>query len=471
MKRGKRGSLDAIFRPRSVAIVGASNNPRRWGYHTLTNMLLSGYRHPIYPINPGEREVQGIKCYPSIIDVPGEIDLAIIVVNMSLIVEVVKACIAKKVKGGIIITAGFAETGDEGADLQDRLAKEAKQAGFHFIGPNCWGIWSSEGNVNTVFGRDMLLPRGSVSFVSQSGTLGEYFYNATQQCGFGVSKFVSCGNQARIAFNDILEYLGDDPSTRVITGYVEDVGDGRRFLEIARKVADKKPLLLFKAGSTPSAARACLSHTAAIAGNDDIFDAACRQAGVIRWHNFMEMFAMADALSHQPHPKGNRVAVISMGGGFCVTAAEACTRLGMELPVMNSEAQKKILEQMGRFAPPPLNPIDAIARKSLEAYQNIIEIVASQDYIDGIIMTPRLGVFDRSKSPEGIIEKIELTERAATIPEKYGKPLICASEHELSGPFYEIFKRKHIPFLDNPMDCAKVMYGLVHYGTRVSRTI
>jgi len=257
----------------------------------------------------------------------------------------------------------------------------------------------------------------------------------------------------------------------VITGYVEDVGDGRRFLEIARKVADKKPLHFFKAGSTPSAARACLSHTAAIAGNDDIFDAACRQAGVIRWHNFMEMFAMADALSHQPHPKGNRVAVISMGGGFCVTAAEACTRLGMELPVMNSEAQKKILEQMGRFAPPPLNPIDAIARKSLEAYQNIIEIVASQDYIDGIIMTPRLGVFDRSKSPEGIIEKIELTERAATIPEKYGKPLICASEHELAGPFYEIFKRKHIPFLDNPMDCAKVMYGLVQYGTRVSRTI
>jgi len=182
----------------------------------------------------------------------------------------------------------------------------------------------------------MLLPRGSVSFVSQSGTLGEYFYNATQQCGFGVSKFVSCGNQARIAFNDILEYLGDDPSTRVITGYVEDVGDGRRFLEIARKVADKKPLLLFKAGSTPSAARACLSHTAAIAGNDDIFDAACRQAGVIRWHNFMEMFAMVDALSHQPHPKGKpcgshiygwRVLRHSCGGLYEAGYGIACNEL------------------------------------------------------------------------------------------------------------------------------------------------
>jgi len=276
---------------------------------------------------------------------------------MSLIEEVVKACISKKVKGGIIITAGFAEIGAEGVELQDRLANEAKQAGFHFIGPNCWGIWSSEGNVNTVFGQDMLLPEGPVSFVSQSGTLGEYLYNATQKFGLGVSKFVSCENQACIAFNDILEYLGDDPSTRVIIGYVEDVGDGRRFLEIARKVSHKKPLLLFKAGTTPSAARACLTHTASIAGDDHIFDAACRQSGVIRWHNFMEMFAMADALSYQPLPRGNRVAVISMGGGFCVTAAEACTRLGMELPVMNSEAQKKILEQMDRFAPPQLIPL------------------------------------------------------------------------------------------------------------------
>ena len=461
-----KDSLDKIFRPRSVAIVGASNDPRRWGYHTLTNMLEAGYRHRIYPVNPGEQEIQGIRCYNSITEVPGEIDLAIIVVNTSLISKVIQECTTKNVKGGIVITAGFAEISNEGAELQDKIARMAKEAGFHFIGPNCWGIWSSDGNVNTVFNQDMHLSKGQISFLSQSGTLGEYFCNATRKCGFGASKFISCGNQACITFNDILEYLGEDSSTKVITAYVEDVGDGRRFLEVARKITDRKPLLLVKAGSTPSAARACLSHTAAIAGNDDVFDAACRQAGIIRWHDFTEMFDMAEALCYQPHPKGNRVAVISPGGGFCVTAAEACTRLGLELPVLSAGAQKKILEQMGSFAPPPLNPIDAIARKSMDAYQDIIEIMASQDYIDGIIMTPRLGRFDRTKNPRGVIKKIELTERAAAIPEKYGKPLICASEHELAGPFYEIYKRKHIPFFDNPMDCAKVMYGLVQYGTR-----
>lgn len=457
-----RESLNAIFKPRSVAVVGASNSPKRWGYGTVAAMLASGYRNALYPINPSEREVLGIPCYPSVSQVPGELDLAVIVVNVSSVPGVVRECIEKRVKGGIIITAGFAEVSSEGAELQRNLAKEAMEAGFHFVGPNCWGIWSADGEVNTLFQDPP--EKGPISFVSQSGSLGEYMYNATKKCGFGISKFISCGNQACIDFTDYLEYLVDDASTRAIVGYVEEVGEGRRFLEVARKLAATKPVLLYKAGSTEEAARAALTHTAAMVGNDDIFDAVCRQAGVIRWHDFVELFDMAEALCYQPFPKGNRVAVLSWGGGFCVTAAEACSRMGMALPEMSAEAQAELLEQMRGFAPPPINPIDCIARKSNDAYLDIIEIVAKQDYIDGLILTPRMGQFGRNARPEAMVKRIRQAQAIAAIPERFGKPLICASEHELAGPVYEVFKGKHIPFLDNPMDCAKAMYGLVKYA-------
>jgi acyl-CoA synthetase (NDP forming) len=462
MNHQLKQALDSIFMPRSVAIIGASNNRQRWGYGTMFNMLAAGYRHTLYPINPNEHEVQGIPCYPTLSAVPAEIDLAVIVVNATAVPDVLRECLQRKVKGGIIITAGFAEISSEGAVVQQKLVEEAEEAGFYFVGPNCWGVWSADANVNTLFWE--LPPKGPISFVSQSGSLGEYLYNATQKRGYGINKFISCGNQARITFNDFLEYLADDPATRVVIGYVEDVGSGRRFLEVAKKVLAKKPLLIYKAGSTPAAARAARSHTAAIAGNNDIFDAACRQAGIIRWHDFMEIFDMAESLCYQPLPKGNRIAIISSAGGFCVTAAESCTRLDMELPVMSDEAQAAIREQMREFAPPPVNPIDTIARKSNDAVVEIAHIVAQQEYVDGLIMTAHVGHFRRTMNADDMIRRIKVAEALSSIPEKYGKPLICANEHELAGPVYEIFKGKHIPFFDNPMDCAKAMHGLVRYA-------
>jgi acetyltransferase len=457
-----RESLEAIFYPRSVAIVGASNNRRRWGYGTVRNMLDAGYRNKLYPINPKEKEIQGIPCYPSISDVPDEIDLAVIVVNAAMVPEIIEECIENEVKGGVVITAGFAEISEEGAKLQRQIAEDAVEAGFYFVGPNCWGIWSADANVNTLFWA--LPPKGPISFISQSGSLGEYLYNVTQRRGYGVNKFVSCGNQAALTFNDFLEYLADDEATRVVIGYAEDIGDGRRFMEVARKVVEKKPFLIYKAGTTQAAARAAASHTAAMVGNDEIFNAACRQAGVIRWYDFMEMFDMAEALCYQPLPKGNRVAIISSQGGFCVTAAEAISSMEMELPEMTASAQQELRGHMREFAPPPVNPIDCIARKSNESYVDIAEIVAKQDYVDALIMTPHVGHFHRNMEPEDMLRRIKMAQALAAIPEKYGKPLICANEHELAGPTYEIFKSKHVPFFDDPMDCAKSMHALVRYA-------
>jgi len=466
-----KNSLDAIFKPRSVAIIGASNNPEVWGFRTLKGMMNIGYRHNLIPINPTEKEIQGLRCYPSVLAVPGEIDLAVIVVNAALVGKVVEECIAKKVKGGIVITAGFAELGADGATLQRSLAEKSREAGFYFIGPNCLGVRSSEGRVNTMFWEGSVIPaEGPVSFISQSGTLGDYFFEASRKCGFGVSKFISCGNQASITFLDLLEYLGNDPSTAVITGYVEDIIDGRRFMEVAAAVSAKKPLLLYKAGGNEASSRAARSHTAAMGGNDKIFDAVCRQAGAIRFYDFMEMFNAADALCFQPLPAGNRVAIISGGGGFCVTAADACARTGLEVPELSVQAQAELRGQMLPFSPPPLNPIDCIGTRDGAAYNRVIEIAARQEYIDALIVMPRGGLFNRDMNPQDMIEAINSNKEIAAIPEKYNKPLIMSDlETFANGPVYEIFKRHHIPYLSNPVDCARALYGMVKYNEIIKR--
>ncbi len=465
MDMGMKKSLDAIFKPRSVALIGASNNPDRWGYYTMKCLLLGGHNR-IFPVNPSEEEIQGLRCYPNISAIPHEIDLAVIVVNVSLAPGIIEECIENKVGGGILITAGFAEINAEGAELQKRIAKQANDAGFYFIGPNCRGIWSADGKVNT----DMV-PNptdGPISFVSQSGTLAEYCFSAAERNGTGVSKYISCGNMASVTFNDLLEYLKDDPSTRVITGYVEDIREGRKFIEVAKGAAAEKPVLIFKPGASEASARAARSHTAAMAADDKVFDAACRQAGVIRCHNINEMFNMADAICYQPSPKGNRVAILSGGGGFCVIATDACTRLGLELPELSMDAQHAIQEHTEPYSPPPCNPVDLIAPKSQESVLKIVEIVAEQENIDGLIVTPLLGRFDRSATVQQMKEGIEFAECLAKIPERFNKPLILAALPfnitEPSGPAFEIYKKHHIPFFIDPDSCARAIYGLVTHS-------
>ncbi len=235
---------------------------------------------------------------------------------------------------------------------------------------------------------------------------------------------------------------------------------------MAKSVTQKKPLLIYKAGSSEAAARAARSHTAALAGNDDLFDAVCRQAGAIRWHDFMEMFYMANGLCYQPLPKGNRVAILHGGGGFCVTATEACTRLGLSVPEMTPQAQEELRDQMLPFSPPPVNPIDCIGRKNEEAYIQIIEIAAKQDNIDWLIVMPHRDNFNRYTKSSEMIDTLKITEAIAAIPQKYQKPIVVAGQRgtELTGPIDEIFKRYHIPTFSSPVDCAKALWGMVKYS-------
>jgi len=464
MKLGIKEQLDSIFKPRSVAVVGASNNPERWGYSTMTNILnWSQFRGEVYPINPKDEFVHGLKAYKNVTTVPGPIDLAIIVVNADQVIDVFRQCVEKKVGGAIIITAGFAEIGTKGLKLQEALTDLSMQSGIRFVGPNCMGIWTSAVRLNLCFW-DIVKP-GPIAFVSQSGTMGDYLFEVSQAKGYGFAKFVSSGNQASLDVCDYLEYLADDEDTKVVALYLEGVKDGRRFLEVAQKVTVKKPVLAYKIGQTEAGARAAVTHTASLTGSTELFDAACRQAGVLMCDHMLEMFDFAEAFGNQPLPRGNRVGIASGGGGFCVVSAEACAKAGLEIPILDDAAQKEIFKHVHKFSPTPVNPVDLIARKGHLDYAAAIEILAQQEYIDGLIIMPPYGSFDRHSSPENMKELVAACALIADIPNKYGKPVIAFAmrEYKETG-MYEIFKRGDIPFFESPETCARAMKLLTSYA-------
>ncbi|RJP18591.1 MAG: acetyl-CoA synthetase [Candidatus Abyssobacteria bacterium SURF_5] len=456
--------LDPIFRPRSVAVVGASNNPERWGNGTMRSVLdWSQFRGEVYPVNPKEDQVCGIKAYKSVLDVPAEIDLAVIVVNAAQAVDVFRQCVCKKVGGAVIITAGFAEIGDQGRQMQEELKRLSMESGIRFVGPNCNGIWSSAVRLNLCFWG--IVQPGPTAFISQSGTMGDYLFDVAQAKGYGFARFVSSGNQASLDVCDYLEYLADDEETKAITLYLEGVSDGKRFLEAARKATANKPVLVYKVGRTAVGARAAASHTASLTGSADIFDAACRQAGVIICENMLEMFDYAEALGNQPLPRGNRVAIASGGGGFCVVTSEACAKMGLEVPVLHSETQQELRKHVREFSPPLLNPVDLIARKSHLDYAAAIEVLAKQDYIDGLIIMPPYGGIHRTTPVDVMKSLVDGCAMIAEIPAKHKKPVLAFAMREYkSTATFEILKRGNIPFFESPETCARAMNALVLYG-------
>ncbi len=464
MKKNIRHSLDAIFKPGSVAVIGASNSPGRWGYDMMECILkYSRFRGKVYPINPKDEVVHGLKAYRSITDVPEPVDLAVIVVNVDQAMSVFRQCVEKKIGGAVIITAGFAEIGPEGAKLQKELTELSAKSNIPFVGPNCMGIWTSAVGLNLCFLKPV--SPGPIAFVSQSGTMGDYLFDVSQARKYGFAKFISSGNQAGLDVCDYLEYLADDEDAKVVVLYLEGVKDGRRFIEAARKVTRKKPVLAYKIGQTEEGARAAATHTASLTGSSDLFAAACCQAGVIMCDHMLEMFDFAEALGHQPLPRGNRIGVASGGGGFCVVAAESCAKAGLQVPVLDEKAQADIREHVFDFSPNPTNPVDLIARKDHVAYAKAIDVIARQEYIDGLIIMPPYGRFSRELSAEVMKKLVECCAMISDIPGKYGKPVLAFAMRDYSETaMYEILKRGNIPFFESPETCARAMKTLSVYA-------
>jgi len=470
-------ALHSIFNPRAFAVIGASDTPGKWGHRMIDRPLKTGFQGAIYPINPAKKEILGLTAYPTISAVPAEIDMAVLTTPAASVPALLQECIHKGVKGAVVISAGFAETGEAGRKLEQEIVAVARAGGIRLVGPNCMGIFSASAHLSLCF---PIAPKaGSIAFVSQSGTFGVSIAQVAAAQGYGLSKFVSIGNQADLGVADYLEYLAEDAQTNVIALYVEGFKDGERFFDVARRVIKKKPIIVYKAGRSEAAERAALSHTASVAGSAVVFDNICKQIGVLQVHESFHLFEMAQALAGLPVPQGNRVAILGSGGQG-VVGTDACVALGIDLPQLDAGTAAAITALLPPHAPKPRNPVDfAGATRTAMQEAEIIEQFLKLDYIDGVIsnvpVSPQLWdhhlVIDRQAKTHAphVQVAIQGGERYAALPRKYGKPIICLRFANLEhDTMEEILGEGGIPIYSSPEQCARAMHALVHYG-RVRR--
>jgi acyl-CoA synthetase (NDP forming) len=465
--------LRYLFNPRSLAVIGASSAPFKWGHRMLIRPLNSGFRGSIYAVNQKGETIAGLPVFRSINAIPGPVDLAVITVPAAAVPDTLNACADKGVVAAVVISAGFAETGETGRRLQEAIVKISHDRGLRVVGPNCMGIWSAEARLNLSFGKPPRL--GSIAFISQSGTFGAYLSEIADDKGYGLSKFVSIGNQADLKAADYLAYLAQDADTRVIVFYMEGFKDGRRFMDLARRVVPSKPIVVFKAGRTEAGSRASFSHTASLAGADAVFDDVCRQIGLIRAQEALQSFEIAEALATQPPAPGRRIAILGSGGQG-VVSADACMMLGLEVPELNTDIVRHIQRILPPHAPRPTNPVDfaGSARTALKEAR-VVETLLQQDMIDGVITNVPINplVWSYEHSP-GRIQKpvldmtklaIEGTEHLASLPGRYHKPVITLRFFRFANDIIaDILNGSGIPIYDTPEECARAMAALSRYG-------
>ena len=400
-------SLRPLFHPRTVAVIGASRSPQSIGYRLLDALQSNGFRGRCYAVNPHASTIAGVDTFPSLHALPEPADLAVIAVPKDAVLSIVDDCAATGVLALVVITAGFAEVGDEGRRLQTQLLDKVRQHGMRMVGPNCFGILNTDPAVrlNATFTSTFPLA-GSIAMSSQSGALGLALLAASRRLQLGLSTFVSVGNKADVSVNDLLQYWESDYATTVILLYVESFGNPRRFAHIARRVSRNKPIVALKAGRTSSGKRAAGSHTAALAANDVAVEALFHQTGILRADTLEDMFALAAALSEQPLPKGKRVGILTNAGGPAILCADACEAAGLEVP----ELSQATITRLSPFLPASAslrNPVDLIASASPEQYCQAIDTLLASDDIDAlIILYIAVTVTDVDPIAEGITRGI-----------------------------------------------------------------
>jgi acetyl coenzyme A synthetase (ADP forming)-like protein len=451
--------LNNFFNPKSIAVIGASRTPGKVGYDILKNTIQYGYHGNIYPINPSATEILGLKTYPSILDVPDKIDLAVVVVPPKNVIEVVEQCGNKKIDSAVIITAGFKESGLEGAKLENNLVKKAKESGVRFIGPNCLGIIDTHSMINASFAAGMP-QKGSIGFFSQSGALCLAVLDRALPEDIGFSRFISMGNKADISDMDIMIALAEDDNTKVILGYIEGVNEGRRFMEVASRVSKKKPVIILKSGITSSGAKAASSHTGALAGRETSFNAAFKQSGVIQAHTMGELFNYALAFANQPLPVGPNVAIITNSGGPGIIAADASDKSDLQLVPLHKET----VDELRSFLPPAAsfyNPIDILGDAGAERYEKALYTVLKDEKIQGVIVL---------LTPTAVVN-VEATSKAIiNIANLVDKPILASfmgKERIEAGT--KILMRHNIPNYSFPEEAVYSLNAMYRYHVWINR--
>lgn len=377
-------AMEKIFSARSVAFVGASNNRTKWGGIIFRNLRKGGYKGEIYPVNPGEQEVQGYKAYPTVSSIPAEVDLAVFTIPAHLVPDAISDCIRKGVQAGVVITAGFSELGEEGRALQEEMVRRAKSGGMVLVGPNGQGIAVPKAGLFPWIPFFQPDP-GAIGIASQSGNVATVLTEQLAELGFGCSKAISTGNCGDLGWSDYLDYFGKDPDTQVVLLYIEGLNDGRSFFQAARKTSMAKPVVVLKSGRTEAGSRAASSHTGVLAGSDQTFSSSCRQAGIIQAESVEEAVILAATFVSTPLPAGRRLGIVTGGGGYGVIAADAAARRGLDLVRLSSGT----IEKLRKHLPPwwsPNNPVDLVA--GLGAYggpMDLIPILMESGEVDGMI--------------------------------------------------------------------------------------
>ena len=382
----KRDPLDAIFRPRSVAVIGASRQPSSIGRELMRNLIEFEYTGKVFPVNPKADVVHSMKCYRRVLDIPDDVDLAVIVVPRDLVPGVVEECGRKGVKGIVTITAGFREIGPAGAAVEEKIKKSLRRYGMRMVGPNCMGVVNTDPAVrlNATFAA-ATPERGGAAFAAQSGALGEAILANARSLGLGISMFASTGNKTDISGNDLLEYWEHDPDVKLILMYLESFGNPTRFGHLARRISRLKPILAVKSGRSEAGARAASSHTGSIVGRDVAVEALLDQSGVLRVSTMAELFTLATAFSLQPVPKGNRVGIVTNAGGPGILATDACISQGLELPDLAPATKARLR----KILPPEANlgnPVDLIASATPARYEAAIRAVLADPGYDSLIV-------------------------------------------------------------------------------------
>ena len=461
--RMEKNPLEVMFKPRSVAVIGATERQGSVARTILWNLISTSFGGTIFPVNPKYNSILGIKSYPSIGDIPDPVDLAVIVTPAKTVPAIIEECAAKGVPAAIIISAGFKETGPEGVALEEQILKIARRSNMRIVGPNVLGVMNPITGLNATFASTMARP-GTVGFISQSGALLTAILDWSFRENVGFSAFVSIGSMLDVGWGDLIHYLGDDPNTKSIVLYMESIGDARSFLSAAREVALTKPIIVIKPGRTEEAAKAAASHTGTLTGGDEVLAAAFRRSGVLRVDTISDLFSMAEVLSKQPRPRGPRLTIVTNAGGPGVLATDALITGGGQLAPLSDEA----MAAYNKLLPGPWshnNPIDILGDADAERYADAIKIAANDENSDGtlVILTPQ-AMTNPTETARALADQF-----ARPAGYAYGKPILASwmGGSEVSSG-QAMLNKANIPTFDYPDTAAQIFNYMWRYQRRLT---
>lgn len=456
-------ALDRFFSPKNVAVIGASNNPNRFGYNVMKNLIEAGFDGDIYPVSLKEDIVFGRPTHKNVLEIHGSVDLAIIIIPAATVPSAVEECGKKGIKAISVLSGGFSEVGSKGAELEKEVGAIAKRYGIRIVGPNCVGTMNTHSRLNASF--VMYSMKGEMGLITQSGALGAACSYVSKKEMLGFSKFANLGNASDVSVPEIIECYAHDHETTVIGIYLEGVKDGQKFLEAIEETTPLKPIIIVKAGRTDQGAKAASSHTGSLAGSDKIYDALFKQKGVVRANSLFDLIDVAKAFTKQPLPKGRRVGIITNAGGAGVLATDACSDNGLTVQPLSDEtvtALKSFLPDVASLN----NPIDIIASANKECYRKTTETVIADRNLDSLIVNCVVPTFldmKPSEHAEGLAEAYRKVKQ-------YGKPIVsCWMAGELAEPGREILEKTGIPSYSSPEKAATAISHMADYQAFANR--